>query len=309
MTKRNRRCKPAVEARHQGVERALNRSRLARLCARVESDGWKQDKAKTLEETGRPDFWSSPGRFEILGRYEYRDRIESGVQRAGSLLDRLAGRPGDPRSRYPRHLVGALAHSLYLLETACADVEGQRPREAFLLVKAKTSRGAPHPEADRFASELAAMYRSWAAKRRMRVQVLDESAPDGQPYRFLMAVSGFGAFSILAPEDGLHVLEQPEDRPHQFERCRVQVSVVPQPLEPAGDAPRALRSQAERSLEQHATRNLRVVRRYRRDPSPLVRDGIRRYRTGRIDLVLGGDFDLLGRGAGAEETSETTLPS
>jgi hypothetical protein len=24
-----------------------------------------------------------------------------------------------------------------------------------------------------------------------------------------------------------------------------------------------------------------------------VRDGVRRYRTGRLDLVLGGDFDLL----------------
>jgi len=282
------------------------RARLAALCARVESDGWKQDKAKALEETGRPDFWSSPMRFEVLGRYEYRDRIESGVQRAGSLLDRLAGRPGDPRSRYPRQLVGALAHNLYLLETACADVEGQRPREAFLLVEAKTSRAAPQPEADRFASELAAMYRSWAAKRRMRVQVLDERPADGQPYRFLMAVSGFGAYSILAPEDGLHVLEQPEDRPHQFERCRVQVSVVSQPLEPAGDAPRALRAQAERAIESHASRSLRVVRRYRRDPSPLVRDGIRHYRTGRIDLVLGGDFDLMGDGTGVDERPETT---
>jgi ATP-dependent Clp protease ATP-binding subunit ClpC len=284
------------------------RARLAALSARVESDRWKQDKAKTLEDTGRPDFWSSPGRFETLGLYEYRDRIESGVQRAGSLLDRLAGRPGDPRSRYPRHLVGALAHNLYLLETACADVEGQRPREAFLLVEAKTSRGAPQPEADRFASELAAMYRSWAAKRRMRMQVLDERPADGQPYRFLMAVSGFGAYSILAPEDGLHVLEQPEDRPHQFERCRVQVSVVAQPLEPAGDAPRALRAQAEHAIEKQATRNLRVVRRYRRDPSPLVRDGIRHYRTGRIDLVLCGDFDLLGGGVGTEETGKTTMP-
>jgi ATP-dependent Clp protease ATP-binding subunit ClpC len=277
------------------------RARLAALCARVESDRWREDKASALEETGRPDFWASPGRFETLGRYEYRDRIESGVQRAGSLLDRLAGRAGDPRSHYPRHLVGALAHNLYLLETACADLEGQRPREAFLLVEAKTSRGAPDPEADRFASELAAMYRSWAAKRRMSVQVLDERAAAGQPYRFLMSVSGFGAYSILAPEDGVHILEQPEDRPHQFDRCRVQVSVIPQPLEPAGEAPRALRAQAERALEQHVTRNLRVVRRYRRDPSPLVRDGIRRYRTGRIDLVLGGDFDLLGSGAGTDE--------
>ncbi|HKN47333.1 MAG TPA: AAA family ATPase [Candidatus Polarisedimenticolia bacterium] len=279
------------------------RARLVALCARVESGDWKEDKARALEETGRPDFWASPGRFEILGRYEYRDRIESGVQRAGSLLDRLVGRAGDPRSRYPRHLVGALAHNLYLLETACADLEGQRPREAFLLVEAKSSRGAPAPETDRFAAELAAMYRSWAAKRRMRVQVLDERPANGQPFRFLMAVSGFGAYSILAPEDGLHVLEQPEDRPHQFDRCHVQVSVVPQPLEPAGDAPRALRSQAERALEQLTTRTLRVVRRYRRDPSPLVRDGVRRYRTGRLDLVLGGDFDLLGGGPVPDEAS------
>ena len=34
-----------------------------------------------------------------------------------------------------------------------------------------------------------------------------------------------------------------------------------------------------------------VVRRYRRDPSPLVRDASG-SRTGRIDRVLGGDFDL-----------------
>jgi ATP-dependent Clp protease ATP-binding subunit ClpC len=37
-----------------------------------------------------------------------------------------------------------------------------------------------------------------------------------------------------------------------------------------------------------------VVRRYRREPSPLVRDAVRNYRTGLIDRVLGGDFDLFG---------------
>ena len=278
------------------------RLRLDALCARVAGDDWKLHKTRALEETGRPEFWVSPGRFEILGRYEYCDRIESGVQRAASLLERLAGRAGDGRSRYPRNLVGSLAHNLYLLETACADVDERRPREAFLLVEAKTTRGAPRPEADRFAAELAAMYRSWAAKRRMRAQVLDERAADGQLFRFLMAVSGFGAYSILAHEDGLHVLEQPEDRPRQFERCRVQVSVIPQPLEPAGQAPRALRAQAERALEHHTMRNLRVVRRYRREPSPLARDGVRRYRTGRLDLVLGGDFDLLEGGAAPDQS-------
>ena len=41
------------------------------------------------------------------------------------------------------------------------------------------------------------------------------------------------------------------------------------------------------------TGEIRVVRRYRREPSPLVRDS-RGWRTGRIDDVLGGAFDLLG---------------
>jgi ATP-dependent Clp protease ATP-binding subunit ClpC len=34
------------------------------------------------------------------------------------------------------------------------------------------------------------------------------------------------------------------------------------------------------------------VRRYRAGESPLVRDAVRGYRTGRLDRVLAGDFDL-----------------
>jgi hypothetical protein len=36
------------------------------------------------------------------------------------------------------------------------------------------------------------------------------------------------------------------------------------------------------------------VRRYRLEPSPLIRDVRGRWRTGRAELVLGGQFDLLG---------------
>jgi ATP-dependent Clp protease ATP-binding subunit ClpC len=35
------------------------------------------------------------------------------------------------------------------------------------------------------------------------------------------------------------------------------------------------------------------VRRYRRKPSPLVRNADGSWRSGRLDLVLRGDFDLL----------------
>jgi len=36
-----------------------------------------------------------------------------------------------------------------------------------------------------------------------------------------------------------------------------------------------------------------VVRRYRRGPAPLVRDMNGSWRSGKLDAVLGGDFDLI----------------
>ena len=42
---------------------------------------------------------------------------------------------------------------------------------------------------------------------------------------------------------------------------------------------------------------IRIVRRYREKPSPLVRDTVRGWRTGRLDRVLGGHFDLLTAGS------------
>jgi ATP-dependent Clp protease ATP-binding subunit ClpC len=39
--------------------------------------------------------------------------------------------------------------------------------------------------------------------------------------------------------------------------------------------------------------DLRICRRYRAEPSPLVRDSVRGWRTGRLDRVLGGEFDVI----------------
>ena len=36
-----------------------------------------------------------------------------------------------------------------------------------------------------------------------------------------------------------------------------------------------------------------IVRRYRERPTPLVRDAVRGWRTGRLDFVLAGGFDLV----------------
>jgi ATP-dependent Clp protease ATP-binding subunit ClpC len=64
--------------------------------------------------------------------------------------------------------------------------------------------------------------------------------------------------------------------------------------QPAAPRPR------QRSAAEHAAACLAaapaetaIVRRYRAQPSPLVRDAQDGWRTGRLDLVLGGDFDLI----------------
>ena len=71
---------------------------------------------------------------------------------------------------------------------------------------------------------------------------------------------------------------------------RARVRVVPQPEGPEGNGLEA----ARRAIETAVSPDLpKVVRRYRRGPSPLVRDSVRGWRCGRWERVLGGDFDLV----------------
>jgi ATP-dependent Clp protease ATP-binding subunit ClpC len=121
----------------------------------------------------------------------------------------------------------------------------------------------------------------------MRCRALEEEAGGG--YRLTLAVSGFAALDLLAAEDGWHVLELPRDA-HTFDRLQVRVRVAPQPERAHDDD--ALMAAARTALAADGGPP-RVVRRYRREPSPLVRDAVRGWRTGRLDLVLAGDFDLI----------------
>ena len=137
----------------------------------------------------------------------------------------------------------------------------------------------------------------------MRFEVLQETPegmPDGdaagaaaEPYQMLAAISGFAAYSLLHAEAGLHVLETPQDE-KSFNRARVHVRVVAQPDEPAGRGADALRRQAAHALAStDANNSQQIVRRYREEPSPLVRDSVRGWRTGKLERVLEGHFDLM----------------
>ena len=67
----------------------------------------------------------------------------------------------------------------------------------------------------------------------------------------------------------------------------------PQPPEPPRAHAIDLAEQARRTFAASPASALQVVRRYRERPSPLVRDARAGWRTGRLDRVLGGDFDVI----------------
>jgi ATP-dependent Clp protease ATP-binding subunit ClpC len=277
------------------------------LADRVEADEWQARKNGALLETSAPGFWNSPERFGVLGLAEYMDRIETGLDTAGSLLKRLGGSPKThDRQRFPADLVARLAHQLYLIDAACRGLAAGHPRDLFLQVRASCDAGADNAVCNDFARRIATMYRRWAEARRMRFEVLQETSEESldaskdaatagaavASYELRAAISGFAAYSLLHAEAGLHVLETPQDE-KSFNRARVHVRVVAQPDEPAGRGGEGLRRQAAQALAADANNSPQIVRRYREEPSPLVRDSVRGWRTGKLERVLEGHFDLM----------------
>ena len=252
-----------AEARGTAEELARLQREYAALRATIEGAEWSERKSIALSMTSLPEFWSSPERFDILGEAEMRDRIENALGSAGSLLGRL-------HDRAPSDLVRRTAQKLWLIGLAIDDLRNKRPSDAVLAVEARPDVGIM-AAANEWAQRIAAMYRAWATLRGMRAEVVNELT---DPYRVTFTVSGFAAYTLLAAEHGLHVLEIPNG--HAFDRVNVRVRVMTDP-----DAP------------PNMTADQTVVRRYREQPSALVRDSVRNWRSGRIEAILRGEFDVI----------------
>jgi ATP-dependent Clp protease ATP-binding subunit ClpC len=93
---------------------------------------------------------------------------------------------------------------------------------------------------------------------------------------------------VLKRECGLHVLELAGSNGASRAGARVRLAAAPLGDVPAGWLPRALTEALGKSPRASA-----VVRRYRGEPSPLVRSADGSWRTGKLDAVLRGDFDLM----------------
>ena len=264
----------ALKAEYQDIERTL------------QSAEWEELKDRLTDEMSSADFWTRRDRFETLARFALMDRVKSATETADALRGRLGRYSRSPRP-YSAELSGRLALQLHQIKEGIKDALDNAPVELALVIEPVFDGAGDRQATIAWCRKLTSMYRAWAAKRRMHVGELPGTGKDKDAP--IVVVSGFGAHRILSPEAGLHVFEPSEGSAGRV-TARVRVGVVP-----LGDVPAAKeRGVIVKALEE-APRPNAVVRRYREEP-PLVRDAGGKWRTGRLDLVLGGEFDLLAAG-------------
>lgn len=253
------------------------------IAQRVASADWDTEKARLAAEMSRQDFWTRADRFEALSRYALMDRLAMAADTAASLQTRLERRKGRSEQG-ARELVARLALQLHLVREGLADLDGGAPVEVALAVEPAFD-GTPDRKAGgEWCLRILDMYRGWARRRHMQTTELDRVGSGA--IAPVLLVSGFGAYRKLAREAGLHV--------HEGEglagRAAARVMLVPLP---PGDTPKGrLRTIVAAALTE-LPRTTTVVRRYRTGASPLVRNAEGTWRSGKLDAVLAGDFDLM----------------
>jgi ATP-dependent Clp protease ATP-binding subunit ClpC len=255
------------------------------------SANWDGVKQRLSERMAAPAFWSEGDRHEVLARFALMDRVQAAARTADALrgrLDKGARRSG----KSSRELVARLALQLHVLKEGIRDVFETAPIEIALLVEPALERQGEREATRAWCEQLAGMYRAWAGKRHMQLSKLVGAVPGDQP---LLLISGFGAHRLMEKEAGLHVLERAEGENGGRATARVRLAVAPLGDLPPEKLKRVLADALDRGPRPHT-----IVRRYRMGPSPLVRDMLRSWRSGRLDAVLGGDFDLIAASQAAE---------
>jgi ATP-dependent Clp protease ATP-binding subunit ClpC len=262
----------ALAAELQGIEQSLA------------SAGWDELKRGLCAEMSRESFWNQPERYQTLARLALMDRVAAALETARALRRRLdRGQPG----HYSRELVGRLSLQLWLLDQGVRDVFETAPVEAALEVRpASEMSSADARQLQAWCRDLWQMYRAWADSRHMQVEEIGTAEKEELP---ILVVTGFGAHRVLAAECGLHILEIP-GTDGGLNRAAARMRLAVPPLE---ELPKAkMQGVLVKALDKAAGAGA-VVRRYRREPSPLVPSADGSWRTGKLEAVLRGDFDLL----------------
>jgi ATP-dependent Clp protease ATP-binding subunit ClpC len=263
---------------------------LAAIEARLAGGDWAALHRSMTDAMAATDFWTRSDRQATLSRYALMDRARAAAGTARSLQERLARGTGSA-GRCSRQLVSRLALQLYLCELGLADALSDAPLEVVVCVQPAMESGGDVTASQTWCQQVSVMFENWARKRHMKYSAIADGNSSAAPYR---VVSGFGAWTTLSAEAGMHVLES-DAAPGKPGRAVARVRVAPLPLTLPASRSSDARTLAG-ILDQSAPVSS-VVRRYRLDPSPLVRDAKAGWRSGRVQAVLDGDFDLIGRTA------------
>ena len=252
----------------------------------LDAPEWEDLKIAISEPMRAADFWSRPDRHRTLARLALMDRVKAAASTARSLRERLA-KGTRHTGKSSRELVSRLAQQLHLIKEGMRDVREDAPIEVALCIEPAFDK----PGDNRLTRDwCAAVAGHVSGAGRASVTCSSPRSPasvPGDPP--LLLISGFGAHRCLSREVGLHVLDLAEDD-KRGSRATARVCLTVAPL---GDVPEhRLRGLLLQALQQQS-RPQTIVRRYRADPSPLVRNMNGSGRTGRLDAVLQGDFDLI----------------
>jgi ATP-dependent Clp protease ATP-binding subunit ClpC len=268
---------------------AKERAALAQCWAEIEtqlgSEAWINLGTQLSAETADADFWSRPDRRAVLARRALMDRVAEAARTAAHLKLRL-DRSGSPAVQASRELVARLALQLHLVQQGLTDTLMGSPIDVLVLAEPALDGTADVKANVDWCARITRMFRQWASRRHM--QLNDYPPPKGVGPTVLQ-VSGFGAFRTLEGEAGLHVLEETDLEGGRRTVARVRAVAgpleEPRPADAYREFTRLLSAAADSSA---------VVRRYRDGPAPLVRDVKGGWRSGRLEAVLKGDFDLMG---------------
>ena len=267
------------------AERVALAAELVRLERELCDEKWEGLQSVMALRMQEPDFWGTADRQAILSRFEVMDRVVSATATARSLAGRLDRSQG-VSGRYSKELIARLASHLFVLTHGLEDALSDAPVEVVLTVQPVLDGGTETDVNAKWCARLREMYRQWAARRGM--QLTEVAGPYGRDV--LIVISGFGVARLLAGEIGLHVLDY-EDRDDSGRTiARVIVRQTP-PVLP--ESPSQLYALLAQQLAAGAPPST-VVRRYRLGSSPMIRDVRQGWRTGRVELVFAGHFDLIG---------------
>ncbi len=268
-----------ISAAGNQAEADALRAEAADLDAKIASPEWQALKDALTSRLSDPEIWQSEDRAGVFSRYQLMDR----VLEARRTAERLQGRLETKGGKISRELVARLALQLHLVRLGIDDVFTNAVDDVILSVDPAATGGDASAEGVRkWCDQVRAMYRNWAAARHMQIREISPGPSRGPVF----AIAGFGVLRTLTEEAGLHVLEAKDGtRP----AARVRVCAAPAEL---GNDARTIRS-IDEALAKSAE-NAAVVRRYREDPDPLVRDARKGWRSGKLDAVLAGAFDVVG---------------